>query len=275
MSLAHALRDAWRNIGDDTPKEDMMFGQRHSDRRRGYSLLAHTQRVIAKKGFRRAVLPLLGTAFLAAVAFANCSKNSITGPGAPAPAPGGSAPSIPQSTASSSSPKQAIAVFPTNLLPTVHPCDPTVQFTAMQGENDIDYTDEILYNSDGSPSGQHQITYNSTETQSGKDQKGNNYRHTKTTSGQSFLITNNNSKEIVSHDMITPLDASGTPQQCTTTFNFQSGQTAGGGPGCWDSGRTYEFLLTENPVTHEGTLAVTAVAIASTCPNTTLSMREP
>lgn len=257
-----------------------MFGQRRSDRRQGYSFLGHLQRVLRTKGAGNFLLSIGGTALIAGVAFAYCSKNSITGPAEPVPtaSPSPITPSHSQSTVSGQ--KQAIAVFPTNLLPTIHPCDPTVAFTDMQGENDITYTDEILYNSDGTPSGDHQITYNSTEKQNGHDNKGNSYNHTKTPTGpQSFIITNNMKsgapKEIVSHDMIPPLNASGDPQPCTTTFNSQSLNTAGGGPGCFDSGRTYDMVLVEDPITHEGTLAVTTVSITSTCPTTTISMRDP
>lgn len=250
-----------------------MFGQPNRDRRQGYSFFGHAQRVIRRKGFVGTLLPLGATAFCAALAFAYCSKNSITGPSAPEPGMK-PVPKVARSTGPSA-PKQAIAIFPTNLLPTVHPCDPTVAFVSMDGENDVDYTDEVLYNPDGTPSGQHNVNYNTTEKQGGKDQKGNNYKHVKSTSGQSFIITNNNSKTIVTHDRIPPLDGDGNAQPCTTTYNFQSGQTAGGGPGCFDSNRTYEFVLTEDPLTHEGTLAVTAVAIGSACPTTTLTMRDP
>lgn len=244
-----------------------MSDERRSDRRQGYSFLGHVGRVIRAKGLHRVFLSLGSTVLVAALLFAYCSKNTITGPSAPS----GSEPKpIPKSTTSTSAPKQAIAVFPTNLLPTVHPCDPTLTFTDMQGENDIDYTDEILYNPDGTRSGQHKITYNSSQKQHGKDKNGYNYSGNKYSSGQSFIITNRYTT--VEHFSVNPLDANGNAQPCTTTYNFQSNQQAGN---CFKSNPTYDWLLVEDPLTGEGTLTVTTVAITSECPTTVVSMREP
>jgi hypothetical protein len=206
---------------------------------------------------------------VAVVAFAYCS-NTITGPSTAAPAAPAAPPSPPQPGYSVSAPKQAIAVFPTNLLPTVHPCDPTLTFTDMGGENDITYTDEILYNSDGTRSGEHKITYSSNEKQHGRDKNGTNYAGNKTSSGQSFIITNRNTT--VNHFAVNPLTTDGSAQPCTTTFNFQSNNQAGN---CFKSSPSYEWLLVEDPITHEGTLTVTAISIASTCDVETLSMRDP
>lgn len=247
-----------------------MFGERRRDRRRGYSVWGHVQRVFRTKGIRRTLLPLGGTLLLAVVLFAHCSKNTVTGPSEPSAAPKPAGPTQPTPGYTVSAPKHAIAVFPTSLLPSVHPCDPTVSFADMAGENDITYTDEILYNPDGTPSGQHKINYNSSQAQHGKDKNGTNYAGNKTSSGQSFIITNRYT--IVEHFAINPLAADGSSQPCTTTYNFQSNNQAGN---CFKSSPTYDFLLVEDPVTHEGTLAVTTTSLASTCDVETLSMRDP
>ena len=251
-----------------------MFRKRHSERRQGYSFWGHFRRALRTKGVASVFGPLGATALVAAIAFAHCSKNTITGPSAPStatptnpPAPTGPG----KGMATVSQPKQAIAVFPTNLLPAVHPCDPTVIFDAMSGENDITYTDEVLYNSDGTPSGQHKITYDSNEKQQGRDKNGYNYAGNKQSFGQSFFISNK--YELVTHFDVSPLAADGTAQPCTMTSNVKNGNTGGN---CLRSSPTYDFVLVEDPVTHEGTLAVTTVAIESSCPaTTTLGMLDP
>jgi hypothetical protein len=50
-------------------------------RRRGYSFAAHLRRMVATRGWRQVAAALGGTAIVAGVVFANCSSDSITGPG--------------------------------------------------------------------------------------------------------------------------------------------------------------------------------------------------
>jgi hypothetical protein len=118
-----------------------MFNGFESDRRQGYSLVAHVRRIIATKGFSRVALSLGGTAIIAAIAFAHCSSSSITGPksSAPAATPGGITPGGTQKDLFSPS-KFGPIRSPMTVLPDNSPCtgqpilwDPTKQFTMTQG----------------------------------------------------------------------------------------------------------------------------------------------
>jgi hypothetical protein len=238
-----------------------MFNSRRSDRRRGYSFLGHLQRVIRTKGLSRVLLSIGGTLLVAVASFAYCGKNTITAPTEPAPK---SAPKPQQQSVSA--PKHAVAVFPTNLLPSVHPCDPTLAFTDMQGENDVTYTDEMLYNPDGTPSGQHQITYSTTETQSGHDKNGTHYSATKTETPNGFVTTSAKGQNTVSH-----MDVGPDGHPCSQTTNQSAGTTHGS---CFKSSPSYQWMLVEDPITHEGTLTVTPIAITSEC-LPTIAMLEP
>ena len=57
-----------------------MFEERNTDRRQSYSFKQHFHRAVRAKGFRRVVAPMLATAVVAGVSFANCSSDRITGP---------------------------------------------------------------------------------------------------------------------------------------------------------------------------------------------------
>ena len=62
-----------------------MLRERGTDRRRGYSLRKHIQRVVRTKGLRRVLLPVATTMVVAGALLANCDGGSrITGPGEPA-----------------------------------------------------------------------------------------------------------------------------------------------------------------------------------------------
>jgi hypothetical protein len=58
-----------------------MFTERRKDRRRRYSFRGHFQRIRQKKGLMRIGLSLCGSAIIAGAFLANCSGESITGPG--------------------------------------------------------------------------------------------------------------------------------------------------------------------------------------------------
>lgn len=65
-----------------------MSSEHRTDRRLSYSFKQHFKRALATKGVRRIVAPMLATALIAGVSFANCSSDGITGPdGASRPGP--------------------------------------------------------------------------------------------------------------------------------------------------------------------------------------------
>lgn len=239
-----------------------MFGQRQSDRRQRYSFRGHLQRVIRAKGFGRVLLSMSGTLLVAVIGFAFCSQNTITGPSA-APPPK----SIPKPERTVSAPKQVIAIFPTNLLPTVNPCDPLTTFTDMSGQDNITYTDEILYDSNGNPTGQHHIHTAHDQSQNGHDNHGNQVhgatKSDDSPSGGFFLVTGQQKVIVMHMDM------------CTTVYHDNgNGQVSGSCDKKFSSDPQHSVLLTEDPITHEGTLTATTIAINSTCP-TIIAMREP
>ena len=57
-----------------------MSSEHRTDRRQSYSFTHHFQRALATKGVRRVLAPMLATAVIAGVSFANCSSDGITGP---------------------------------------------------------------------------------------------------------------------------------------------------------------------------------------------------
>jgi hypothetical protein len=78
-----------------------MFGEPGNDRRQSYSFKQHFQRAVATKGLRRLLVPMVGTAIVASVAFAYCGADGITGPSGGSN--GGSKAGLSASTSASSS----------------------------------------------------------------------------------------------------------------------------------------------------------------------------
>src|SRR5919199_2006677 len=108
------------------------------DRRRGYSLGGHFRR-LKQSGRLKQVGGVLAVAFvIAGITFARCQSSKITGPSAPTPAAGHpSGPSAHPTTTVAE--KKATTIFPSDLLPAIHPCDPTTSFTEGGGSADFYY----------------------------------------------------------------------------------------------------------------------------------------
>jgi hypothetical protein len=240
------------------------------ERRHGYSFRGHLRRVVTEKGLRHIALSLGGTALVLSGAFAYCSSSNITGPSLGGPeskASGGLSPSGTGPTKSVSPEKKAVAVFPSDLLPAFHPCDPLLGFSEMEGQNEVTYTDEILYDETGKPTGEHRIRYNTKESQKGRDKNGKAYGHTKEEFGKSFTMTTGGGHNQKSHFHVEG------EQPCTQTYNDNSA-SLNQGQDCtrsFSSEPSYHYTLVENPVTREGTLIVTTTSIVSSCP---VAMRD-
>lgn len=247
----------------------MFFKERRHDRRRRYSLQGHLKRLAASGRLRELGAGSLILVVVAGLTLARCQSDSITGPATVEQQPG-ALPSL-------SVEKTALAIFPSSLLPAVHPCHPDLTFVEMGGQNEILYTDEVYYDEAGKR--KHKVRYKPHAKQQGKDSRGKAHKGESRGCGDHdedpktkdcFFIKESpgGPSNSVAHMTVKEEDSSA--ETCTTTTN--SGGMHGGGNACpMNSSPKYEFMLIEDPITFEGTLTVTVLDIVSSCPLTTVA----
>ena len=256
----------------DEPNED-----RGNDRRRGYSFRKHFSRLRVSGQLKNVGAATLASMLVVGITLARCQSSSITGPSS---GPSASAPIAP-SSATTSGQKEAIALFPASLLPSVHPCQPDVTFVEMGGSKNVTYTD--TYETDANGNRNHDVSWRESTQQKGKDKNGKAYGTQKTqcpsssevetdSRGNCHTHFNQSGKSFHFQEHHTVKPEGSSAETCT----LNAPQGSGGGNACpFNSEPSFTYTFMEDPLTHEAVMAVMTNNIVSSCSMTTLTMLVP
>ena len=252
-----------------------MLEERRRDRRRGYSFREHVGRLRRAGRLNQVVVATAATVLIVGVSVSRCQSSNITGPAEERTGTQANGSLSTTSTSKMSAEKTALAIFPANLLPAVHPCQTDVTFVESQGQAEFVYNDEVTYHPDGTRS--HKVHFNPTVSRSARDKNGKSYKvqHHKCPEGSEPAVEgdvkschfhfNGASKKGSAHSHYTVKPDDGPAETCTA--NTSSGKTCD-----FNETTEQEFALVEDPLTHEGTLVVSTLSILPSCPVTTLAM---